>query len=237
MFVYLLIHSSKPIFKIGKARDIHRRMVDIGGSDRFNLRKSRCLRFSSEDTAKSHERTLHRLFKKYRITEEIDNQSGDTEFFNIECFDRVVSFIKNNHDLFECTLERIPKKEISISVPQTPVIKTSSFEITNFDNYNSAVLEKCSKFANFLKRNCQVKKTNGKLIVDCLTDDSFLKLQKHFEEFIGLGFHLQKEHVVFPTMIFSYWIVDKKQKQMTLTLGKSEAPPDNKYLVKLSKLF
>lgn len=239
MFVYLLIHSSKPIFKIGKARDIHKRMLDIGGSDRFNLSKSRCLRFSTEDSAKSHEKTLHRLFKKYRITEEIDSQCGDTEFFNIECFDRVVSFIKDNHDLFESKLERIPKKELRISVSQPPVIKSksSSDERPNFDKHNSTVLDKCSRFAKFLNENCQVKKSNGELIVDCLTDESFLKLQKHIDDFIGLGFSLQHDYTIFPTMVFSEWIIDKKQKQATLTLGKSLAPSDNKYLVELSKLF
>lgn len=105
MYVYLLKHVGKPTFKIGKAIDIHVRIPLIGGHAVFDLASSLCVEFPTEADSKRHERVLHRLFHEWNVRPvDGERHEGDTEHFEIECFNRVVKFLNDNQDL---TLGRI----------------------------------------------------------------------------------------------------------------------------------
>lgn len=100
MYVYLLRHVAEPRFKIGKANNIYQRIPGIGGIRAFNLASSLCLQLQSEDDAYRLEKILHRLFDPWNLPVNENNRySGDTEQFEVECFDRVLKFLTDNSDL------------------------------------------------------------------------------------------------------------------------------------------
>lgn len=108
-YVYILKHSSDDRFKIGKAVDIPTRVSQLGHSQ-FDISSSQALRLSSENDANNVERLLHRAFAKWRIDpavlilEEGGRRDGDTEWFDSSCYERLNSFLADNHDLLQYSL-------------------------------------------------------------------------------------------------------------------------------------
>jgi len=100
MYVYLLHHATEPRFKIGKANDIYQRISGIGGVGEFNLPASLCVQLQSEGEAYRLEKILHRVFDPWNIRNDRERFPGDTEQFNVHCFERVVKFLTDNSDLF-----------------------------------------------------------------------------------------------------------------------------------------
>jgi hypothetical protein len=99
MFVYLLVSIDGQRFKIGKAIDIHQRVTGIGGAAKFDFGKSACVAFSTESDAYRVERTLHRFFARWRCVSHGKHVPGGTEYFEVECYERVIRFLEENADL------------------------------------------------------------------------------------------------------------------------------------------
>lgn len=111
MYVYLLKHAVKPTFKIGKSIDIHSRIHDIGGYESFDLDGSIYVQFPNERLALKHESFIHQVFGEWKMCPDKENRlPGDTEYFKIECFELVVSYLRSNATLFKCDIGPIPKK-------------------------------------------------------------------------------------------------------------------------------
>lgn len=108
MYVYLLKSRFLPQFKIGKTRNIHQRISTLG-VDNFILEYSLCLKLNSENKAFQVEKMLHRLFEQWNITPQ-GGREGDTEYFDIQCFPRVINFLNENIDIIGATLQLIPQK-------------------------------------------------------------------------------------------------------------------------------
>lgn len=126
-FVYLLRLVGMPGFKIGKAVDIHQRIPQIGGHEAFDLNRSLCATFPSETLAKRYEVTMHEIFKAWNIPPAPTNRvPGDTEYFKIECFDEVVSFLKQNASFFLGKVGPIPPQPEVQQVRKTPVALTAA---------------------------------------------------------------------------------------------------------------
>lgn len=94
MFVYLLRDATKPVFKIGKANDIHLRVAALGGPERYDLHNSKCIRLPTEKDALRVEKALQRLFIRWNVPpDEAARFGGDTEIFLAAMFPgAVVSF-------------------------------------------------------------------------------------------------------------------------------------------------
>jgi len=108
-YVYILVHKDKPRFKIGKALDLAARVAQLT-YDELDLTKSRALEVLDEAAAFNLERALHRCFDKWRLTaddmvsQEGERFTGYTEWFRTECFDRLMSFVDQNTELFDYKL-------------------------------------------------------------------------------------------------------------------------------------
>jgi hypothetical protein len=108
-YVYILVHKDKPRFKIGKALDIAARVAQLT-YDELDFTRSRALEVQDEAAAFNLERALHRCFDKWRMSaEDIVSQEGErfagyTEWFRTECFDRLMSFVDQNAELFDYKL-------------------------------------------------------------------------------------------------------------------------------------
>lgn len=107
--VYLLRHSDKETFKIGKANDVHDRIPSIGGYQAFSLDSSLCVQFSNSALALRVEKLLHQIFKEWNQKPGALRTEGDTEHFHKDCFDNVVSFLKHNQSYFKSEITPIPK--------------------------------------------------------------------------------------------------------------------------------
>lgn len=96
--VYILKHSSLPFIKIGKADHVLQRVASIG-KDHFNISESFSLKLTSIKEAYQLERVLHFIFKGYRVSpkegkDKIGNISGVTEWFKIECLEKLTEFLR-----------------------------------------------------------------------------------------------------------------------------------------------
>ena len=112
MFVYMLKHISEPRFKIGKANDIYQRLAGIGGAASYNLAGSLCLPLGNARDALRIEKILHKTFIRWKVpTGAAGRFSGDTEQFQIECFDDVTNFVATNEKLMGGRFTSLPLKE------------------------------------------------------------------------------------------------------------------------------
>ncbi|WP_137917194.1 GIY-YIG nuclease family protein [Hydrogenophaga sp. 2FB] len=98
--IYILAHKSEPRFKIGKANNIFHRARSIG-LDEFDLKASIAIEAATEKAALDIEKSLHRLFVKWRLKSELvsADQGGATEWFDEACRSRLEGFIESNLDL------------------------------------------------------------------------------------------------------------------------------------------
>lgn len=100
MFVYLLVSNDKASFKIGKANDVWARMDAVGGKAAFDHAASKVCKLHSERRSLHVEKSLHRLFDKWRLPHEDIRCDGDTEYFSMECHEQVLNLVKTAPDLF-----------------------------------------------------------------------------------------------------------------------------------------
>jgi len=101
-FIYLLILKEKKIFKIGKADNISNRYESLKKTyGDFDLKASYYIECKDESVFKV-ESILHYIFKDFNIIQ--DNKGGHTEWFDIQCYERVVEVVKIlkkvNSDIF-----------------------------------------------------------------------------------------------------------------------------------------
>ncbi|ODV43381.1 hypothetical protein AWV79_18055 [Cupriavidus sp. UYMMa02A] len=74
------------------------------GLTRFQTQRSFALRFENEQRSLDAERILHRVFADWRCSPQEVAQAdgageGASEFFRVECYERLVHFIHQNRDL------------------------------------------------------------------------------------------------------------------------------------------
>jgi transcriptional regulator with XRE-family HTH domain len=106
-YVYILTHSRLPVFKIGKANDVEIRSQSFD----IDLENPHRLMYNNETEAFKAEKTLHAVFQKWRISQDdaIINfglpKGGSTEWFKIDCRERVYDFIKDNRDILNSEIE------------------------------------------------------------------------------------------------------------------------------------
>jgi hypothetical protein len=100
--IYVLAHKDQPRFKIGKANDILNRARTLGLSD-IDFARSFGLRVASEREAHRIERTLHRVFDRWRLPTQPGSRGGATEWFADTCRERLEAFIESNQDLLGFT--------------------------------------------------------------------------------------------------------------------------------------
>ncbi|MFJ1470063.1 GIY-YIG nuclease family protein [Massilia orientalis] len=100
MYVYFLQHARESRFKIGKANDVYRRFLALGGEAEYATQASYCIRLGTSERASRIERVLHKLFEPWNIpVGEGRRYEGDTEQFDSDCWARVARFIADNSDL------------------------------------------------------------------------------------------------------------------------------------------
>lgn len=102
-FVYVLMHCSGERFKVGKAVDIRARAEQLYAK-RFKKDGSFGLLFGSEKQSEAVERVLHRMFVQWRcdradVIAADGIEDGASEFFAVDCYERLVSFTRANLDL------------------------------------------------------------------------------------------------------------------------------------------
>lgn len=93
--VYILVQSKNPIFKIGRSESPYRRYKQLSkdwGS--FDLEKSFVINCKAKEASKL-ENMLHTLFSDYKVNFGISSTTGDTEFFNMKCYEDLKEFINN----------------------------------------------------------------------------------------------------------------------------------------------
>ncbi len=122
-YVYILPLEDGSMFKIGKANDINYRLMQLNRTwGKFDIKKAFAIE-SDIDNVFRLEKTLHYMFSEYNEKENIPSQDGSTEFFNIECFDRLKSFIDN--------IISIKDNLKIIEIPELKIIPTSELEVVS----------------------------------------------------------------------------------------------------------
>lgn len=104
-FVYFLPHASEPRFKIGKAIDVGARLRQLG-KQLFDLGRCTAVQVASDHDALNLEKMLHRAFAQWRVPKEAvaategARTDGDTEWFQLNCFERLRQFLDHSEDIF-----------------------------------------------------------------------------------------------------------------------------------------
>lgn len=98
--LYLLVHAKEPWFKIGHSIDTYSRTASLGRAD-LNPQRSRAYEFTTTRMATHLEKLLHGMVDAYRLPPKVvckgrKRRGGDTEWFSMECFDTVVTFLDEN---------------------------------------------------------------------------------------------------------------------------------------------
>lgn len=107
-YVYIIPHRDESRIKIGKAVNVSARLGEIGAHI-FALPHCLLLHFCNEKAARRAELILHRTFTHWRLDAGSVNaggkrRSGDTEWFDIACRDRLDQFLLANMDLLDAEL-------------------------------------------------------------------------------------------------------------------------------------
>jgi hypothetical protein len=128
-FVYILPHIKGDRFKIGKARDVLVRARAFGVAD-INFARSWALALKTDAEACSLERTLHRTFQRWRlpadrVLELGGSAVGSTEWYSIECEERIRTYLEQNQDLFNftfATISALPAAQTMVLSPLWPAM-------------------------------------------------------------------------------------------------------------------
>lgn len=93
-YVYFLVE--KDHFKIGKSINVAMRSRQV--TPDLIPEKSWAIAFDKDYDAVRCEKSLHWMFRSHRLSKM--NRDGGTEFFDIECLDKVIDFIRASKKLF-----------------------------------------------------------------------------------------------------------------------------------------
>lgn len=91
-YLYLLVAEDNASFKIGVSKTPETRMRSVAGS--FDYGQSWQIQ-CRDGTAYRIEKTLHFLFRQHRI--EVERSDGYTEWFAMDCFNKVLQFLHDHH--------------------------------------------------------------------------------------------------------------------------------------------
>jgi hypothetical protein len=145
--VYILVHRTEHLVKIGKANDIISRASGLGGSD-FDFSRSIGLRVDTVRQAFELERMLHTVFKSSRlpvneVEKLIDHGSGLSEWFHADCLERVQVFLAHIKDVvrFERVPLRLPEKASTAPAPCVVEKACKAQVAPDFDAENKQHLE------------------------------------------------------------------------------------------------
>jgi T5orf172 domain len=164
--VYILKHSKLPLIKIGKANDVLSRICSIGNVH-FNILESFCLKLASPEEAYQLERFLHFVFKKHRVDPEqakieLGNISGVTEWFDLECLDKLTQLLSLIEDTVSFIKSKISPKEISNTSEISDEVKiqrrlTKEVKLAEeVDRINRASSEHLQKGIDLLKQHYEL---------------------------------------------------------------------------------
>lgn len=106
--VYVLENIGNDLMKIGKANSVLERAKAFG-MESIDWERSFALRLRSAQQAVHVEKSLHRTFKKWRVSRDAAialgvSSHGATEWFSRECRDRLVTYLESNADLLDITV-------------------------------------------------------------------------------------------------------------------------------------
>lgn len=157
-FVYLLVHKNESRFKIGKAVDIRARVAQLKLHN-INFERSNAWEMKDDEAANNLERALHRCFAKWRIRSEVvaiehgQKFDGYTEWFSIDCYARVNSFMLENSELFDhrkissdelakvINARRLPRKTRTRSAQHISVEDCISSVVSHVNRLLPSILE------------------------------------------------------------------------------------------------
>jgi hypothetical protein len=191
-FVYLLRHTGKLTFKIGKAVDIHDRIPGIGGYQAFDLNSSMCAKLPTPSMALRVEKLIHEIFKEWNEPpiDKSNRAEGDTEYFRTECFDLVIGFLHHNQNYFKSEITRVPERvaTVEISLAEKRERKRLKQELRQQEVHldNAESLERWKCFQEWLKEN-EVRITNVMVVEKGYTrieiDPGFSDLESAIRDF------------------------------------------------------
>ncbi len=109
-FVYLLVHHEHEYFKIGKTRELARRVAELG-LQLLDLSRSWAIEVGSEEEARRTERILHWIFRHTRLKPAeaervLGIQDGASEWFRMSAFAEVLSFLEQNQTVLNGKLTK-----------------------------------------------------------------------------------------------------------------------------------
>ena len=90
--VYLLIHSEESSFKIGKANNVAKRILELEMKNKV-LDRSLIIGCESDSDAFRVEKSLHFALSKYRHHRDVEGVSGGTEWFYLDGWDDAVLLV------------------------------------------------------------------------------------------------------------------------------------------------
>lgn len=122
--IYLLVAPEKNMFKIGKADNVLNRYNQLKKIYPFDLESSYEIITAKKDSNKL-EKTLHYMFDFHNI-KDLPLKDGYTEFFKMECFSDVLSFLNNLSLKKEIQIKKGIVFPIKEKIPFSPQPKTSN---------------------------------------------------------------------------------------------------------------
>ncbi len=123
MDLYLLKFKGQPDrFKIGKGESAVKRIVTLQSPKMFDLENSIVVT-GKKPTIERLERDLHDLFSPYNI-EHTGLTSGNTEIFDVKCWDQVVAEVDRRIDQFP----HLGLEKKGIEIEKTPIPRAKNRE-------------------------------------------------------------------------------------------------------------
>ena len=120
MYIYLLVSKNNHMFKIGRTTDPKTRIKSLNKDFDFDFEKSRLVHCVDYAASVRLEKTLHQKFRNYNIRY-LPIYDGSTEFFDINCFDSVLTFFITPYDYIDeishleeiFLIENLPNKTLN----------------------------------------------------------------------------------------------------------------------------
>ena len=143
-FVYFLKHKTKPIIKIGKAKDWQNRVDSLGGEGVIDYESSFLKEMDTEKDAFDLEYTLHQVFKDSQVVLE-ESSDGYTEWFCSSISNEISRIVK------DC-------KSLSGRKRKCKIVEWGGVKIN---------VETCSfkELSQFVHRNCEVSFIENKITI------------------------------------------------------------------------
>lgn len=249
--IYLLLVPEKNMFKIGKADNVLNRYNQLKKIYPFDLLESYEILTTKKDSNKL-EKTLHYMFDFYNI-KDLPFKDGYTEFFKMECFSDVLSFLEST--------KKIKKIEINkgIRLLETPIknkrvyIKETEYEISLRESKRkNRQLKAFNKIVNILnkKRNTYINKEelifdmkenkDNKRIEEKYVCKRWHRLNSHFYPcalIVGVSFDFNNKLLTFDINTFHIIKNLINTKIMWGIYNKTKSPPQLGSMVNILKEY